>query len=378
MMKNRAWLRLIKAIGLLSPIAAIVLFSQNYLFYHSDYSTERVRDFYNEAPHSLDVVLIGASEVYTGFSPVYAYDQYGFTSFMYSVPDNPAELYVHELKEILSRQSPQLIVVEMQSFIIEDWMESSESDARVVIENIPMSSNKLDAIRTIPIEDKLSLLFPFLKYHGEWKNGPAAMAKQFENRMAFRTEPCLLKGESTHTVVDLTVPENDWCDDYTEQPMSPYREKNLVDFLEYCRSNGMDNVLFVRFPRKLVHPFQYQRFYRSNRAMKIVESYGYPMMDLEHAPEDYGLDMMTDFYNLEHLNQYGRLKTTDVLCDYFFEECGLVPREQTPENRAYWDRCIPYVEAFHEIITEMIERGRDIRVNETPDVLKKIEVWMEE
>jgi len=116
-MKKICFLRFLKMLALLIPLAALVLVSQSTLFYHSDHDGERVRGFYSEPPHSLDVVVLGASEVYSGFSSAYAYDYSGLTSYIYSYGSNPGTLYLSQLREILARQNPQLIVIEINGFL---------------------------------------------------------------------------------------------------------------------------------------------------------------------------------------------------------------------------------------------------------------------
>ena len=81
---------------------------QKYMFCYTDQSSERVRRFYQEEKNSLDVVFLGASEVFTGFSPALAYEEHGFTSYMYAIDANPGALYKYQLKEVMKHQQPKL------------------------------------------------------------------------------------------------------------------------------------------------------------------------------------------------------------------------------------------------------------------------------
>lgn len=62
--------------------------------------TRRIEDFYLEEPGSLDVVLMGASDVYAGFSPVLAYEEYGFTSYPFVLSGNFLPLFRGQLEAI--------------------------------------------------------------------------------------------------------------------------------------------------------------------------------------------------------------------------------------------------------------------------------------
>ena len=73
-------LRTVKLISLLLIVSLFTLFLQNFVLCHIDHNKLRIDGFYLEDENSLDVVLTGASELYTGFSPGLAYEKFGFTS----------------------------------------------------------------------------------------------------------------------------------------------------------------------------------------------------------------------------------------------------------------------------------------------------------
>ena len=75
-----------------------------------DHNNIRIEGFYREEKNSIDVVFIGASEVYSDYSPVYAYEKFGYTSYNYAVEDNPLPLYKWELDEIYAHQNPKVII----------------------------------------------------------------------------------------------------------------------------------------------------------------------------------------------------------------------------------------------------------------------------
>ena len=104
-MKKR-WLRAIKILSILLPVLLVVTAAQSYLFHFRERDVLRVDGFRLEEKNSLDVVFIGASEIYTGFSSVYAYDRYGFTSYPYTTAGCPVLLWRTMAEETLSRQRP--------------------------------------------------------------------------------------------------------------------------------------------------------------------------------------------------------------------------------------------------------------------------------
>ena len=106
-------IRLLKILALFLAVLLFLSFMQNYVFAYIDQNSERVHSFYLEEKNSLDVVFMGASDVNTAFAPGLAYEKFGFTSYLYAFDANPGSLYKYQLKEILSKQNPQVIVIEI-------------------------------------------------------------------------------------------------------------------------------------------------------------------------------------------------------------------------------------------------------------------------
>ena len=82
-MKKLYWKRTIKLLSLALAVILCTAFLQTFVFvdfWQEAQGTKRIRGFYREPKDTLDVVLIGDSTIYSGFSPGYAYDLQGITS----------------------------------------------------------------------------------------------------------------------------------------------------------------------------------------------------------------------------------------------------------------------------------------------------------
>lgn len=366
-------LRFFKALALLTPVAALMLFAQNSLFYHRDHNNDRVHAFYKEPVNSLDVVVLGASDVYAGYSPVYAYEYSGLTSGIYAYDSNPGSLYLPQLKEILHRQDPRLVVVEINGFLHGDGQMNKESSLRYYTESAPLSLVKLRAIQKHTYQDKISCLIPFFKYHDQWTRPFAELKAQFDNRWRADDKPARLKGVYTQTAFHDIPSAYDVADDNTSADLHPSAHQYLMDFLQYCQDQNIRNLLFVRFPHKIMGDTQYERFARSNRAEEIVSSFGYPFLDLESGAEDMGIDQQYDFYNEEHLSLYGQMRLTEYLCDLWLDEYALSPMEQTAENEQRWLQSIDYLHAYHEAVQQRLDEGIEEELYESPLFLQELE-----
>ena len=74
---------------------------------NADY--RNLKCFYMEEPDSLDVVVLGASEIVNGYSAAEAYRTEGFTSYPFAISVNSVLLWKYELKEIEKRQTQEVL-----------------------------------------------------------------------------------------------------------------------------------------------------------------------------------------------------------------------------------------------------------------------------
>lgn len=369
-MKKLCICRMIKLIALLLPIAFFILFNQTYLFCYYDINVNRLNDFYNEPENSLDVVIMGASDVCTGFAPGYAYDKYGYTSYAYAMDSNPGPLYKAQLKEVLKKQNPGLIIIEIEGFLHDnDENQTDEARLRLFAESIPMSLNKLEAIFQHPYEDKLSCLFPFIKYHGNWQN-TEELRYRYVNKSVGFNDPARLKNIYTYTMIHDQEPIYDIQNDYTViSDISPMCRDGLIDLLEYCQQEQLDNVVFVRFPHKTIDNISYLKYCQTNGVEEILRQYNYPLLNFERKAEEIGIDYQTDFFDNDHLNVYGQMKMTDYLSKWIINEYQLTPITQTDVNKALWEECAAYTYAYFRTADQYTKEGKDSFIGEDPELM---------
>lgn len=367
--------RIVRLLAIVLPVIAYVLFSQEFLFYNLDNNTVRVKQFYQEEENSLDVVLLGASEVYTGFSPAMAYKEFGFTSYPFVLGANPASLCKSQLKEILKTQSPQLIIVEVGGFIYpDDSLLSNEEKIRRYVDNIPMSQNRIESILEVDYEDKMSCLIPFIKYHGI-STDLKTVKDNFINRMNVLNQNSKIKGLSTYTKVDdVSQGIIDVSKDDNTLPLTKKSEEYLIDFMDYCKSKGLSNVVFVRFPHPIKKGVEsYDCFARSNTVEKMVTASGFRYIAYDKQIQDIGLDYKTDFYDESHLNIYGQQKMTEYFAADLMQRFQLVPKQQSEKNVQLWEDSVKYSEAYFLEMDKRIKANAEDWPYENYELIKLLE-----
>lgn len=360
---NKNMLRTLKFTALVLPLIFIFIFCQEYLFDYRNYDTLRIERFYEQEEDSLDVVLIGASELTQGYIPGYAYENYGFTNYMYAMDANQGSLYLSQLKEIRKHQSPDILLVDLYGFLrADDTMLLDETRLRLYVENIPFSENKIETIMDHPCDQKLSYFLPLIMYHG---NPSIAYGRLYNTYHALSkdAQPSSLKGALTRTLV--YTGNGDPGEDYdpSTYKLTERSKAYLVEFLDYCKGNGL-NIIFTNFPRNLADESNHSLLFLLEQAEEIVVAHGYPIWNLHNEMDVIGIDRNQDFCNEHHLNIYGQIKLTDYLCSRIMTECTLTPRALSERSKQEWDDCAANTKEYIQMAMEVIASGTDMVIHE--------------
>ena len=372
-------------------VVSVGLLQENVLC-HADHNRERVKGFYQEDKDSIDVVYLGASEVYSDVAPGYAYSRDGITSYLFATQANSILNYKSQLKNILSRQKNALVVVELNGAVYGDEEEvTKEANLRNYCDNVPLDVTKLQYVFENIKENKAEYLFPIMKYHGIWnetvetKEGETTITTPvIESEEPFRKAIGedkkrgynLLKGVLNWPVV-FRSPKKSMNDQLeknsgSKKPLTDLEETALRDLLQFCRDEKIDNVVFARFPH-IVTEKTYERFERSNTVGDIVAEYGYDYLNFERDVAKTGLSEEKDYYNLDHLNVYGQQKFTAYLTDFLKERYGLAPHTLTENQKKEWELCADYYQAYVSYNEKLMEEMKPRELAESYDLIKELQ-----
>ena len=372
--------RLIKLTALFAAVAASAAFLQEFVLCRADHNRQRVKGFYQEQKDSLDVVFLGASEVYSDIAPGYASTQFGLTSYLFATQANSILNYKSQLKNILSRQNPDLIVVELNGALYEDDEEvKKEANLRNYADNVPLDGIKAEWIAQNGSDNPLEYAFPLIKYHDAWKNFPSEMKYQATVWHDHTRGYTYLKGMLNETAVckpsQRTMNRMLAKSANSKKPITETEEAALRDLLEYCKSENLQNVVFARFPH-LVVKRTFSRFERGNTVGDIVREYGFDFYNFEQEFDKTGLDEATDFYNLDHLNVYGQRKFTDYLLGVLSEKHKLSPDALSDSEKAEWNACASYYDAYYRYSDSLIRQGVTQELSEDVALIETLNNFM--
>ena len=359
MKKKQYLLRGLKVFTLLLAVVVSTLALQWILKNYSITNIGRVNGFYLEKKDTVDMVFIGASEVYCDFAPGYAYGKYGFTSYPFVSQGSTVRNFTTAVKEAVRTQHPKLIVIEINGVLYDEPHYSKEAYARYFIDNVPLNKNKVEYIENYVQDDKIEYYLPIVKYHSNWKqmlNGAPWSASVIADDLRGYT---LLKGVMTRAAVQPMDPVSlvnlQPGAEELRSPLLEDAEKELIGLLEYCKAENI-NVLFVRFPHA-VQDKERVRFGRAAAAGDIIRSYGFPYVSFDFLFDEIGLDPETDFYNPEHLNINGQQKFTEYFSEYLIQNFGITPTKLDGRTKKEWDTCAAYYEEYAELNRFLLKNG---------------------
>ncbi len=377
--------RIIKMLCLILAVGLTVGVLQEYVFCHADHNRQRLKGFYEEERDSLDIVYLGASEVYSDIAPGYAYQHNGVTSYLFATQANSILNYKSQLKNILSRQDPDLIVIELNGAMYGDEEEAvKEANLRNYADHVPLDFTKAEWIAQNGGEHILEYLVPFIKYHGLW--GDMSESDRAERdkyrKTIFQDQQRgynYLKGILNETTVFRNTQRsmNDSLQKSagSKKPLTETEERGLRDLLQYCKDEGLQNVVFARFPHIVVRR-TFSRFERSNTVGDIVAEYGFDYLNFERDYVSTGLDETKDFYNLDHLNVYGQKKFTAYLTDYLIENYGVKPRPLDEKLRREWDECAEFYQAYYAYSDQLIRQGAGRELSEDCELIDTLKAYL--
>lgn len=312
--------------------ALLIVLVSNVMTTADNTDIANIRGFYQEPKDSLDVVLMGPSELYAGYAPTLAWQEYGYTSYNFSVGGIQGNLYPSVLIEALKRQKPKLVVFNVSGFYWGDWAFEDKAAMHKWIDHMPWSANKIETIKTqVPEEQQTQYFFKLLKYHGNWKHPKACLKAAAVNLVMGLKGYSNLKGICTKTFYNDGSAVSEPAMEYK---FSDRARRYFADLLKCCKERGVKNALFIAFPHQ--RPTEHPEVLTEMEDM--VQESGYDFMNFDKNYDSIGITDETDFSDGEHLNMYGMEKFTHYLGGYINDNYS-VHSTYSDKIKSRWNKC---------------------------------------
>lgn len=398
---NKTYMKRIIGIVLMGAVLAASFFPlQEYFSNRITHNQVRLRGFYLEKPKTLDVIVLGSSEVYYGYYANEAYRNTKITSYPFAFEHNPVTLWKYELKEILKTQKPKLLVIEAngagygnipragrpikasgkRNNIKGKYKLYSELPISILESSMPDSKNKRQMLRDLAFarkKTKLERYVPFLKYHGQFYDNMKSDLEEMERRGHSPLKGVFSRINSRRHLKEKKLPRN-----LKPGLLDPLAIKHLKSFIKFAKKNGVKKILFVRFPHKVTDKNGVQKVQKYLRVGKIVEACGCDFADFTFIRDEIGISTRKDFVDREHLNANGARKFTAFLSKYIKAKYKLKETVLPSRDKEKWEEGIKYIDGYYKYYNDNKKKYGILQLlhntfNEGTSTLNTIREYME-
>ena len=304
-----------------------------------------VTEFYKERNNSIDVLYVGNSCIYTGVSPMEVYKNTGITGYAFSTSGQRMVSSYYFIKEAFKYQKPKLVFLEIgEAFTGID--KNDEMSIRRAIDSLKFSKNKLDMIwdedYQLSSYDKLSCIFPILRFHSRWNNLDESDLRKFIFNGNYTDKGYLLEKNTkkyegkVNRRLKKEKQEKQLQFEIFKIP-SEVRVK-IEKMIDFCKQNDSE-LIFIKLPEPIVWNEE-----RHDIIQEYANEKGVKFLDLNYD-EKINIDWLKDTQDEgNHLNLFGAEKVGKYLSDYLEENYNLPDHRNEEDYKDWNDFLVAYEE----------------------------------
>lgn len=288
---------------------------------------------YSLPEDSLDVLFVGSSSFYVGFSPAVFWQENGINSYVCGSSVQAPQVTYLKVADALKTQKPKVVVLGTLSLFTNYDVDAHETYVRLGVDPLRLSPEKLAVAANIAQKSEsqsvISYLFPLLRYHDRWK--------EITQEDYFATpNHDIERGRSTYMQNKIQKMDHFYGRmERTGKAAAPNAE-SLAYYqkaIELCLSQGIEVVL-VTAPREDWSTGRYLG------VQQLADQYGLTYLDynFDEMMDAIDLNLDTDFYNEGHLNIQGAYKFSKHVAGYLQQQYALPDRRGEADLAASWEK----------------------------------------
>lgn len=278
----------------------------------------QAKAIYTEPENTIDVIAIGASNFWCGYSPMQVWENQGYTTYNCGTLMQEIWYTYYFLEKIYETQTPKVVFVDADVLFLE------YSD---------ITDNVNDMIKYT-----LQWRFPVMEYHNRWKTLSKA---DFTTEVA-ATNDNAMKGFYYVNLVEKYEDENDFMEqDFQNEEITFLDVYFLEKIQKLCEEHGTKMVLLEAPAERAWNDV------RRDAVMDYAEAHNLEFLDANVT--DIGIDWDTDTRDAGfHLNYNGAKKFTSYVENYLVNECDLTDHRNDPAYSGWNDALILYKQTVGE------------------------------
>jgi hypothetical protein len=316
-----------------------------------------VKEYYDYAGEN-DVLFIGDCEVYSNFSPVKLWQDFGITS---AIRGSPQQLIWHSyymLEDTLRHEKPKVVVFNVLSMKYGE--PQSEAYNRLALDGMKWSNTKVRAIRASMTEEEAdsegftiaSYVFPLLRFHSRWNE---LSGEDFKYLFSTR--------QLSHNGYVMRVDSKPVTEIPRAKPLADYSFSDtcwnyLNKIRELCDDNGIQLIL-IKAPTLMPH--WYDEW--DEQIVKYAADNGLCYVNMLKEAEAIGIDYYSEnadtFDAGMHLNLNGAEKLSEWFGNYLKANTALGDRRTESHTCVIWQEKEDYYEEMKNAqYTQLREEGK--------------------
>lgn len=276
--------------------------------------TGRRKSFYSVPKNSVDLLVVGSSNMFCTVDPVQLYEQYGILAYDMGSSSQSLDISYLFLQEAFKRQKPKVVAVEVLK-TYEDYADPAWDVGKSYYWGYPVmhfSPEKLQSVQALcerRQENPLDYLLPGVTQHTRWREVTGE-----DVRTAL---PGWRDATLGFTVLDGVEPIELQYETSTEPRQIPeFSQHWYREISRLCAENGAELVWFRA-------PFETWTIGQGEPIRQLAEEMGDDYLDMNAHIAEMGVDPGSDFYNMGHLNRAGAQKATAFLGQYVLDRWPL-------------------------------------------------------
>ena len=275
------------------------------------------RDAYSyvrEPDNTLDAVAVGNSDIYSAFSPLDLWNEYGYTSIVCASPKQTAQDSYYFMKRIFEKQRPKLVIIETDMF----FSYSTRYEKALIRKG--KAPNCFDDLDPEYLDDEISPLFPIFQHHNVW---------QGDSKLSLLKQIC--RGYKYNDTVVRVKPRRYLKPTKEKSKISPVVIGYMDRLVNLCKENGAE-VMLAEVPTVLAWDGR-----RLNAVKDYAQSRKLDFVDLNTRFRELKLSFRKSFRDKgNHLNYSGAKSVTKWLGIYMSSYDIKLRKSEEVARR--WDR----------------------------------------
>ncbi|MDR1733839.1 MAG: SGNH/GDSL hydrolase family protein [Oscillospiraceae bacterium] len=284
-------------------------------------------EYYDQSGYN-DVLIIGDCEVYENISPITLWREYGISSYIRGSSQQLVWQSYYLLEEALKYDKPKVVVWSVLAMVYDT--PQKEAYNRMTIDGMRLSPLKWANVQAsaLPQEEKLSYVFPLLRYHDRWQELTKDDFRYIFRRPQVSVAGYMMRSDSLGSG---RIPDPPRLADYTFGDTAwLYLEK----MRQLCEK---ENIRFVLLKAPSLYPPWYAEY--NQQIADYAAKHNLAYYNALEEQEAIGLDWQTDTYDGGlHLNLSGSEKCAAWLGEKLTASGDIPDRRSDSKYTEIWQK----------------------------------------